>query len=84
MINPAVLDFLGLDDGTRAIPNGFPDRKKYNSRNPKKQVEYAKLFPNDWSLEQRGSAPLNTSLQLSAGFNATDKKGYPKVVASLE
>src|SRR5678815_2659975 len=76
---PGGLDFLGLDDGTRAIPNDFPKQEKYNSRNPKKQVEYAKMFSNDWSLEQKNSAPVNTSLQLSAGFNAADKKGYPKV-----
>jgi outer membrane receptor protein involved in Fe transport len=76
---PGGLDFLGLDDGTRDIPYGFPNQEKYNSRNPKKQVEYAKLFPNDWSLEQKNSAPVNTSLQLSAGFNAADNNGYPKV-----
>ena len=74
-------DFLGLDDGTRAIPKDFPNQKHYNNVNAHKQTEYAKLFPNDWSLQKDPSAPLNTSLQISGGFNSIDKSGYPKIGA---
>jgi len=72
-------DFFGLDDGTRAIPAGFPDQADYNSYNPKRQVKYATLFPNDWNLEKSASAPVNGSFQLSGGFNAIGKSGYPKL-----
>ncbi|MEP6684387.1 MAG: TonB-dependent receptor [Parafilimonas sp.] len=76
-------DFLGLDDGTRTIPRDFPAQQKYNGLKPGQQVKDAKLFPNDWSLEKNPSAPLNTSIQISGGFNATDKNGYPKIGAIL-
>ncbi|MEP6513813.1 MAG: TonB-dependent receptor [Parafilimonas sp.] len=73
-------DWLGIDDGTRDLPNGFPKSKKYNKLEPNEKLVYAQNFPNDWKLYKEGSAPVNSSLQISAGFNSSGTKhGYPSI-----
>jgi hypothetical protein len=61
-------DWLGFDNGTRALPKGLPDQVTFKSASlsdPKK-LEYGKLFSNNWTLN-RGNAPLNNNMQVSAG-----------------
>lgn len=66
-------DFLGLDDGTRALPDGIPsneDFKKIQNGGDKNQlVEFAKMFPNTWGTSSF-SAPPTLNLQFSMGHNA--------------
>lgn len=67
-------DWLGLDNGSRAIPSGIPDTRNFPT-NPAERAELAKRFTNNnWGLQTRNVAP-NFSLQLSSGFNIKNKKG---------
>lgn len=50
-------DFLGFDDGTRALPQ----RTRGQS-----DLDYYRSFPNIWSAQQ-GTGPLNYGLSLSLG-----------------
>jgi outer membrane receptor protein involved in Fe transport len=59
-------DWLGIDDGTRALPNGFPDATSLQSMNGLQRAEYAKLLTCDWSLHNKNFSP-NISLQYSLG-----------------
>ena len=59
-------DWLGIDDGTRALPNGFPDAKILQGMNGLQRSEYAKLLTSDWSLHNKTFSP-NISLQYSLG-----------------
>jgi len=67
-------DWLGLDNGTRAIPSGMPSTRDFPT-NPSARAEVAKLYTNNtWGIQSRNVSP-NTSLQLSSGFNIKNKKG---------
>jgi hypothetical protein len=44
------LDFLGIDNGTRALPANFPSSEDYNALSSGKQNEWAKQVKNDWAL----------------------------------
>lgn len=61
-------DWLGMDDGTRALPNGYPSSQDFISAPKDEQVRYSKLFANDWSIEQKGSAMPNLGFQISSGI----------------
>lgn len=63
-------DFLGIDDGTRALPKGFPDVTVFNDPTLSKpdRLEYSKLFPNTWALQQSKALP-NFNAQFSMGHN---------------
>lgn len=71
------LDFLGIDDGARALPAGMPAKSAFRGDNlsESEKADWAKKFPNIWTT-RKGNAPLNMSLQASGGFNGTlfDKK----------
>ncbi len=60
-------DWLGLDDGTRAIPKGVPTGAGFPS-NGAARADLARLFTNDWGLTTRRLAP-NYSFQFSKGIN---------------
>lgn len=64
------LDFVGFDDGTRALPNGLPLKSDFNNLTQDTKTEYGKLFSNTWSTSANSSnilPALNRSLQLSWG-----------------
>ena len=60
------LDFLGYDDGSRALPNHIPRNRLLNDPvlTPAEVVERSKSFPNDWQLR-------NTTLGPNYGLAAT-------------
>lgn len=62
------LDWLGVEDGTRALPEGFPTKSAFDQLNQAQKNEYAKGFRNVWAGTPQ-SAPLNKQLQLSGGFS---------------
>ena len=60
------LDWLGIDDGTRALPSDLPLRNSFAQLNTAEKTAYGKSFRNVWSPEV-GNAPLNASFQLNGG-----------------
>jgi TonB-dependent receptor len=60
--NGGKTDWLGIDDGTRAIPAGLPSTKDYNLLTNPERIEYAKSFSYDWSLKNIKAMP-NLNLQ---------------------
>lgn len=70
-------DWLGLDDGTRALPAGIPATKDFPT-SPSQRALVAKNFTNNtWGIQTRTVSP-NFGFQLSSGFNLKDKKGAEK------
>lgn len=61
-------DFIGLDDGTRALPDGFPSVETFNdpSLTKPERLEYSKLFNNNWTLTNKNALP-NFNGQFSMG-----------------
>jgi hypothetical protein len=56
--NGGATDFIGLDDGTRALPKGLPsadDNSKPENQTTLKQVEHTKLFNNNYGLNNNSS-----------------------------
>jgi len=61
------LDWLGIDDGTRKLPDGLATKSKFAEFNSQQLNEYGKQFRNVWTSTP-GSVPLNSSFQLNGGF----------------
>lgn len=59
-------DFLGIDDGTRKIPDGVPSEENYPT-NAKKAAAMSRLFQNDWGYNENSSAAPGGSFQLLYG-----------------
>lgn len=56
-------DWLGIDDGTRALPSSLPTTKDF-SQDKLEQINYAKILNYDWSLQTQKAIP-NLNLQYS-------------------
>lgn len=68
-------DFLGMDDGTRALPAGYPDATTFQNATKDDRVRYSQMLNNDWAIQQKSSAAPNSNLQLAAGWvTAPDRK----------
>lgn len=59
-------DFLGVDDGTRAIPDGVPAEENYPS-SAKKAAAMSRLFQNDWGYNDNTVAAPGGSFQILYG-----------------
>lgn len=58
---------LGLDDGTRGLPEGIPGRPLKNNIYSRDEIKgFSRLFSNDWAQTSK-SAPINGGFQLSLG-----------------
>ena len=64
------LDWLGIDDGKRALADNLPTKSKFAELSAQQLNEYGKQFRNVWT-STAGNAPLNSSFQLNGGFTAT-------------
>jgi outer membrane receptor protein involved in Fe transport len=62
------LDWLGFENGNRALPSGLPVKSKFNNMNAEQQNAFGSRFSNVWTASP-ASAPLNASFQLNGGFN---------------
>lgn len=65
-------DWLGFDDGTRALPSSFPRKSQFNLLSQAEKTTIGKNFENVWSAEKNSSgfAPvLGKIFQLNGGFN---------------
>jgi hypothetical protein len=67
-------DWLGLDDGTRALPSGIPaDKQGFIDATTKEKLEYAKLFGKyKWGTKEVDTKP-NLNLQLVKSLNIKRK-----------
>ena len=61
-------DFLGTDDGTRALPAGFPSATEFQTATKADKVRYSQMLPNDWAIEQKNSAAPNSNFQIATGL----------------
>nr|WP_242689234.1 TonB-dependent receptor [Pedobacter sp. SYSU D00535] len=60
-------DFLGFDDGTRSIPEGFPtSRREYNGLSEGQRAQYSRLFQNPYGVQTSVAKPVQ-SYQLNLG-----------------
>ncbi len=67
-------DWLGIDDGTRALPAGVPSRYDFTQFNFVQKAAAAKLFKNyKWGVSEGNTAP-DFSFQVSSGFNIERKQ----------
>lgn len=63
------MDWLGLDDGTRALPTGLPDRLAYEQADNATKYNSSLKFNDNWKTEKIASTPMNYSFQFSGGNN---------------
>ena len=73
-------DWLGYDDGTRAVPAGISKEKLSNIET---QYETTKLFKNDWGINSFSSMMPTQSFQLSAGTNLKINENNVGIVGAL-
>ncbi|HYK55463.1 MAG TPA: hypothetical protein VEV15_03225, partial [Flavisolibacter sp.] len=78
-------DWLGIDDGTRGLPAGFPTKSGFSdlkqNNGEQNVVDLAKKIASNWAVN-KVTPPLNTSFQLSGGFNTTlFKKNVGGIIA---
>ncbi len=65
-------DFLGFDNGTRALPSNIPNKTAFDALTQAEKTAYAKDFKNIWSTEKNSSNifPLvNEGFLINGGFN---------------
>ncbi|CAF4636338.1 unnamed protein product, partial [Rotaria sp. Silwood1] len=65
------MDWLGFDDGTRALPDALPLKSDFNNLSQLAKTQYAKDFKNIWSTYKAPNKTVNLisrSYKLSAGF----------------
>lgn len=61
-------DWLGFDDGDRALPSVFPsNRSKYVNKTREEQLAISKKFKNSYGVESFGNALPNQNYQLTWG-----------------
>lgn len=76
-------DWLGIDDGSRALPTQFPgSRKEYAGSPAQQQAEFARMLPNNWALTT-DKAPLNVGGQATGGYTKKLGRGTFGVIGSV-
>lgn len=61
------LDWLGVADHNRALPDGMPTKNQFANLSLEEQNSWGKKFRNAWAPVET-AMPLNASLQLNTGF----------------
>lgn len=61
-------DWLGFDDGTRALPSSYTKKSDFVQLSPAEKSTIGKQLRNSWAPEVT-SAPVNVSFQANTGFN---------------
>lgn len=61
-------DWLGIDDGTRALPSIYTTKSNFDTASRASKVAVGKALRNSWSPAQY-KAPLNVSFQANGGFS---------------
>ncbi len=73
------LDWLGVDDGTRALPSSLPIKSAFSTLSPAEKTALGKDFRNNW-VAKSGAAPLNAAFQFNGGGTT---KIFGKKVAGI-
>jgi len=72
------LDWLGMDDGARALPDGFPLKNKFATLSDAQKIDAGKaIAAKSWATDRK-SGLLNTigqSFQVNGGFHSEEKLG---------
>lgn len=63
-------DWLGLDDGTRSLPNGYTTKSNFDTSSIAAKTNIGKSMSNNWAPIMTTAKP-NISLQMNAGFSGT-------------
>lgn len=63
------LDWLGVDDGSRAIPSAFPTKYNFDTMSAASKTALGKTMDNRWKAS-RGNAAPNASFQVNGGFTS--------------
>lgn len=66
-------DFLGIDDGTRKLPDGIPNSQPFTASSAAERAQFGKKFENNWGTFGKSTAP-NFNLQLTQSLVA-ERKG---------
>lgn len=61
-------DWLGFDDGTRALPAGYTRKAAFDTLSPAAKTAIGRQMRNAWVPEET-SVPVNIALQLNGGFS---------------
>lgn len=76
-------DFLGVDDGTRAMPSQIPDIATFNKLLPEEKAKYISYFNNNWALKTKKALPY-ANIQFTKGLNIQRKgNDYLGMIFSL-
>lgn len=62
------LDFLGVDDGTRALPQGFPTKTVFENSNDGEKNKWGTQLSNTWATNKI-AMPINVVAGVNGGFN---------------
>lgn len=62
------LDWLGIDDGARALPEKYTTKSAFSLATQAERNEIGKSMPNNWAPGKGNVAP-NVSFQVNGGFN---------------
>jgi len=63
-------DWLGVDDGTRGLPDGYTTKSAFNLLPQAQKNEIGKAMNNDWNAKAKSVSP-NISFQANGGFTGT-------------
>jgi TonB-dependent receptor len=63
------LDWLGVDDGTRALPADFPSTETLQNSDEAQTIEHTLLLPNDWATYTKDAMRPKFAGQVSGGLN---------------
>ncbi|MFZ7115650.1 MAG: TonB-dependent receptor domain-containing protein [Bacteroidota bacterium] len=69
-------DWIGFDDGSRALPDNFPAPTEFKKMTQAQKYELSKQVSNDWAIEEKAEMPVNRNVQFSFGnqFSMGEKK----------
>lgn len=62
------LDWLGIDDGTRALPSDIPEKEQFKKLTKDQRAEVSKGLKNNWGYETKSGSP-NANFQAAGGVN---------------
>lgn len=63
------LDWLGIEDGTRALPAGYTTKTGFDTLSHIQKIAIGRQLRNSWAPKQI-TAPVNFSFQANGGFSA--------------
>jgi TonB-dependent receptor len=61
-------DWVGHDDGTRALPATFPATADFKASSKDDKYRSSQLLSNDWAINEKSSARPNMGFQISGGY----------------